>query len=314
MRRFLRGADQSPLPARSPRLPASGPAASPAGPVVVSVVVPVYRHWDLIPDLLAALAAQDLGAERIEVVLVDDGASVPAPVPPPGIRIVRGPGRGSYAARNAGARAARGTRLVFTDADCRPRPGWLSAFLRADRAAPGHLLAGPVTSVPAGPGRPNRWEIFDIVRGIPQGRYVAHGYAATANLSVPAAAFHALGGFDGARRSGGDAEFCRRARRAGHGLRLVPDAVVEHLARADLASLAQKARRVTGGQVASGTAGRRLAWMLRTLAPPLREMAIYARADHPRRWRLQAAGVRLRLWGVEIAETARLLAGKPPER
>lgn len=299
------------MPARKPTAPT---VSSSTGPVAVSVVVPVYRHWDLIPDLLAALAEQDLRAGRIEIVLVNDHASVPAPDLPPEIRVVQGPGQGSYAARNAGARAAQGRRLAFTDADCRPQPGWLTAFVDAARAAPESLLAGPVVPTPAGPGTPNRWEVFDIVRGIPQIRYVAHGYAATANLSVPTAAFHALGGFDGVRRSGGDAEFCRRARRKGYSLRFVPEAVVDHLARADLESLAQKARRVKGGQVASGPAWHRLTWMLRTLAPPLREIAIFARSSHPRRWRLLAVGVRLRLWGVELAEMARLLTGKPPER
>lgn len=296
------------------RKPSGSAVSASVDLIAVSVVVPVYRQWDLIPDLLAALAAQDLPAERIEIVLVDDDALAPTPTLPPEIRIVQGLGHGSYAARNAGARAARGARLVFTDADCRPHPGWLAAFLDAARAVPESLLAGPVTPIPAGQGVPNRWEVFDIVRGIPQLRYISHGYAATANLSVSAAAFHALGGFDDVRRSGGDAEFCRRARRAGHALQFVPEAVVDHLVRADLVSLARKARRVTGGQVASGTARHRLIWILRTLAPPLREITIYARSSHLRRWRLQAAGVRLRLWSVELAEMARLLAGKPPER
>ena len=60
---------------------------------------------------------------------------------------------------------------------------------------------------------PGLWEIYDALRGIPQARYVAHGYATTANLSVPKAKFETLSGFDPSRLSGGAAEFCRRARR-----------------------------------------------------------------------------------------------------
>ena len=293
-----------------PELPAP---PRPAGAVtLVSVIVPVHRHWPLVPGLLAALAAQELDADAFEVVIVDNDA--PAPPPPLELprnaRVLPCPAPGAYAARNAGAAVARGRLLAFTDADCRPAPGWLAAFAAA--RAPG-LLAGPVEMLPPpGPLRP--CAAFDLVRGIPQARYVARGYAATANLAVPAALFRTLGGFDPARRSGGDAELCRRAGRTGHALSLVPGAVVVHPCRASWAELARKARRVKGGQVAAGPLPRRLAWSLRTLAPPLDELARLLAAPHPARARLLAAAVRLGLWGVELAETARLLTGGEPER
>ena len=122
-----------------------------------------------------------------------------------------------------------------------------------------------------------------MIRGIPQARYVRHGYAATANLVVPAAVFRALGGFDARRFSGGDAEFCRRAGAAGHPIRLVPEAVVLHPARSRWDELAAKTRRVTGGQVGAGPPRRRLVWFLRTLTPPLRALWRFARAASPRR-------------------------------
>lgn len=281
--------------------------------IAISIIVPVYRQWDRVPNLLGALAGQDLAAHRAEVLLVDDEPGAPHDLSLPArARIVAGPGRGSYAARNAGVEAARGQWLAFTDADCRPRPGWLDALAAASREHPGTLLAGPV-EVRSGT-TPNRWEIFDIVRGIPQARYVANGYAATANLAVPAETFHALGGFDGARRSGGDAEFCRRAGRGGYALRLVPAAIVDHPARETWPELTAKARRVKGGQVGSGPARRRAAWVVRTLTPPVREIARYLISRHPWHYRLTASAVRLRLWTVELAEIVRLLAGSAPRR
>ena len=282
----------------------------------LSVIVPVYRQWEHLPRLLAALAAQ-AGAPDFEVIVVDNepGAAAPAPAPPPGLALRRLPcaAPGSYAARPAGARAARGSALVFTDADCRPDPGWLAALARAGAETPGALLAGPVALVPTG-AAPNPCEIYDMIRGIPQARYVARGYAATANLAVPRAVFEGLGGFDARRFSGGDAEFCRRAGAAGHPLRLVPGAVTYHPARADWAELAAKARRIKGGQIRGGPRGRRLAWALRTLLPPLRDARAYLRAEAPWRWRAIAVGLRLRLWGVELAEMLRLLAGGAPVR
>jgi GT2 family glycosyltransferase len=280
----------------------------------ISVVVPVYRHWDLVPALLAALAAQSLAPGCFEVLLVDNDPATPGPgfELPAFAWLLPAPAPGSYAARNAGAARARGALLAFTDADCRPDPGWLAALGAAAAETPGNLLAGPVRMVL--PADPSPSAVYDLVRGIPQAAYVARGYAATANLAVPAAVFQALGGFDAARDIGRDADFCRRAGRAGHPLRLVPAATLAHPARASWAETAQKARRIKGGQIAAGPLPRRLAWTLRTLAPPLRDLRAYARSPHPPAWRRIAMALRLRLWGVELAEALRLLAGGRPER
>jgi glycosyltransferase involved in cell wall biosynthesis len=279
---------------------------------VFSVIIPVYRHWHLVPDLLAALAAQSVGPAAVEILVVE---SCPDPTPdialPANARRVACPAPGSYAARNAGAAAAQAATLAFTDADCRPDPGWLEAF--ADAAA-GHLtlLAGPVRMVSG--ENPTRCEIYELIRGIPQARYVRNGYAATANLAVPAAVFRTLGGFDATRFSGGDAEFCRRAGRAGFPVRLVHGAEVAHLCRADWGALATKARRVKGGQVDAGPLPRRLLWALCTLTPPLREAARFLRAEAPLHRRLVAIRLRFALWAVELAELRRLWVGGTPER
>lgn len=292
--------------------------APPASPPGISVIVPVYRQWADVPALCTALKAQSLARAEFEILLVDNEPAA-APWPPdigrdlcPNLRRLAAPAPGAYAARNAGAAEARGALLVFTDADCRPDPGWLAALALAASRTPARLLAGPVRMI--APADPGPCALYDMIRGIPQAAYVARGYAATANLAVPAAVFRALGGFDARRFSGGDAEFCRRAGRAGHALCLVEGAVVGHPAREDWAGTAQKARRIKGGQVAAGPWPRRLAWGLRTLVPPFRDIARFARSPHPARHRLIAISVRLALWGVELAETARLLAGGRPER
>jgi glycosyltransferase involved in cell wall biosynthesis len=293
-------------------------AAPPApAPPRISVIVPVYRHWDLAPGLLAALAAQSLEAAAFEVVLVDNAPDEPRPALalPPNARVTPCAAQGSYAARNAGVAAARGALLAFTDADCRPEPGWLAA-LDAAAAAPataGRLLAGPVRLTGAG-DPPNPYEVYDLIRGIPQERYVRHGYAATANLAVPAEVFAALGGFDARRRSGGDAAFCRRALLRGRRLAFVPEAAVTHPVRGSWEALAVKARRVKGGQITGGGLVWRASWLLRTLTPPLRATRRFLAAPRPWAERRAALGVLYRLWGVELAETARLLSGGAPER
>jgi GT2 family glycosyltransferase len=285
----------------------------------LSVIVPVFGDWGRLPLLLEALEGQE--APGFELILVDN-----EPVPHPGAsallpetlrprsRVLHCPHPGSYAARNRGAAAARGGILVFTDADCRPEPGWLAALAGALVGGAEAIVAGPVRVVPEGP--PNAWTIYDTLRGIPQEVYVRHGYAVTANLALPRTVFEALGGFDSRRLSGGDAEFCRRAGASGIPLRFAPGAVVRHPARTDWAQLVTKARRVKGGQVAAGPPLRRLTWALRSLTPPLREILRFLRSGHPWRWRVTASGVRLLLWGVELGELVRLvvLRGRPERR
>ena len=299
-------------------------APAPDRAPLLSVIVPVYRDGAQLAGLLATLGAQKgasapaLELPVFELIVVDNDPDGPAPLPslaplPFAARMVSCATPGSYAARNVGAAVARGAHLVFTDADCRPAPHWLAAMAQALAAHPGAILAGPVVLDP-GPA-PTPWAIFDTVRGIPQAAFVRHGYGATANLALARALFARLGGFDAARLSGGDAEFCRRAGRQGVPIRFVSDAPVHHPARASRDALVTKARRIKGGQVATGPWQRRVLWTLRSLVPPVREMAAYVRSPHPWRWKATACRVRMRLWGVELAELVRLLVLRArPER
>ncbi len=284
-------------------MPDHGPAPE------VSIIVPIFRQWRYVPGLIAALKAQDLAPDRFEVIFVNNEPNASAQATTllrnSGFRWLHCAEPGSYAARNAGAASARGQVFLFSDADCLPTRSWARNLLAAVQYQPGCLIAGHV-DIPL-PKNPNRWQIFDHIRGIPQRLFVAHGYGATANLAVPRDVFKAMGGFESARLSGGDAEFCRRAGRAGHAIHYSASAAVYHPARNSFAALAIKARRVKGGQVASGPISRRVVWTLRSLSPPIREILHYLRTPSPFRLRLTAISVRLQLWCVELAEVARLL-------
>jgi glycosyltransferase involved in cell wall biosynthesis len=284
--------------------------------VLFSVIVPVYQQWNLAPALVACLEAQTLPAEEFEVLLVDNGSPDFAPPPslPANFRVLRCMTPGSYAARNEGARNAGGTWFAFTDGDCRPAPDWLANLKQAisDISDDRTLLAGAVEIVPSS-ARPNPYEIYDIVGGIPQARYVGRGYGATANLAVSRQTFEAVAGFDARRLSGGDAEFCRRAGARGHPIAYVPTAVVDHPARSTWHELATKARRVKGGQLMFGPLKRRIMWAAATFVSPLRNgVHLMAATRRPLRYRMIAVVVMLGLWGVEIGEIVRLgLGGKP---
>jgi glycosyltransferase involved in cell wall biosynthesis len=284
-------------------------------PFKASIIVPVYRDWDVLRGLMAALSVQS--RDDVELIVVNNDPeqqSAPDNLPNPGLdwRIAECPTPGSYAARNVGAQLARSDFLIFTDADCRPALGWLEAYLEEPKPA-NTLFAGPVI-MQASPN-PEKWEIFDTVRGLHQEVFIRHGYAMTANLAVPRVIFDKLAGFDARRLSGGDAEFCRRARRNGYDLLLEPKACVYHPARKSRTALILKARRIKGGQVATGPLLRRVVWTIRSLMPPMREMLVYALSSHPLSWRLIACHLRLVLWKVELCELFRLLLlSHSPER
>lgn len=294
------------------------PVALDGPPPLFSIVVPVYEQWDLLPTLLACFQEQMIGQEALEFILVDNGSAIVdiGCDVPSNCKILSCKSPGSYAARNFGAAQARGDWLVFTDADCRPAPGWLAGLhqeitRRLDNAM---VFVGAVDVVPAA-APPSLYEIYDMVRGIPQARYVRRGYGATANLAVPKEQFQRLGGFDESRFSGGDADFCRRARESGLGITYAGGAIVAHPARRTWQELATKARRVKGGQLAAGSARRRLLWSAVTLIPPFRECYYLLRnRQYPPLYRFLAVAVQHRLWLVEIRELFRLLMGERPER
>jgi GT2 family glycosyltransferase len=70
----------------------------------------------------------------------------------------------------------------------------------------------------------------------------------TANLLAPRTAFDRVGPFNEKLLSGGDGEWCQRAGAEGIAVVYCPEASVGHPARASLAELMRKARRVVGGR------------------------------------------------------------------
>ncbi|WP_320671697.1 glycosyltransferase [Patulibacter defluvii] len=198
----------------------------------VSVVVPVRDAAGDLRTLMAALAAQ-VEPPPFEVVVVDDGSSddvdgALAGAPFPVRRLaVAAPGAapaGPGAARDAAVAAADGELLAFTDADCRPAPGWLAAIVAPLRDGP-CVVQGPIR-VPDG----SDVGPFDrtVQRPWPSPLFE------TANLAARRADVRTVGGFAGGVRPlggkemGEDVALGRALLRAGLALAWAPDAVVVH--------------------------------------------------------------------------------------
>ena len=224
----------------------------PAWPAV-TVVVPVHGDRGELRGTTRALAAQDYPGP-LDVVLVDNGDNVDLERSAgvlPSVQLVRESTPGSYAARNAALAVAAGEVLAFTDADCLPEPGWLregvAALVAQEQPA---FVGGAVRLFARDPERPTLAELWDVLNFLQQEDYVrTQGWAATANMVTLRSTFERVGAFDERLRSGGDREWGERASRLGVRAVYCPQAVVRHPARARMAELQGKARRVARGDV-----------------------------------------------------------------
>jgi glycosyltransferase involved in cell wall biosynthesis len=117
------------------------------------VVVPTRDRPVELARCLAALRAQREPGE-LEIVVADDGSvdadRVGRVAAAAGARLVRIESRGPAAARNAGARAANGRVVCFTDDDCEPDPDW-SVRLAAALASGPSVVAGRTEAAGADP-------------------------------------------------------------------------------------------------------------------------------------------------------------------
>jgi glycosyltransferase involved in cell wall biosynthesis len=224
----------------------------------VSVIVPVRDAAATLPALLDALAAQT--HPSYEVIVVDDASrDATAEVLRRhglGPVLVQGDGGGAYAARNLGLAAATGAVVAFTDADCVPGPGWLSAATA--ELGPREVLAGQV--------RQRRRETAGVVERYDRATYLdqrdlaRQGFAATANLITHTPLLRELRGFDGTLRSSGDRELGHRLAAAGIPVRYCAAAWVEHEPRTTARDLWQLHRRLGRGWRDLHRRGKAPAW------------------------------------------------------
>jgi GT2 family glycosyltransferase len=217
----------------------------------ISVIVPVYNDPAGIRRCLAAIKNQAYPG-NCQIIVIDNAMpfSLEAlAAGEPDVLFLSEPKPGSYNARNTGLSRATGEILAFTDADCQPLPNWLISGIRRLNADPQLGMVGGAINIVIDHDRPPSLpELFETVMAFPQETYIKNErYAATANMFVYRSVAQKVGGFDGTLKSGGDFDFGRRVSDAGYRLDFVPDAIVNHPARATYKQMFGKARRVAGG-------------------------------------------------------------------
>jgi GT2 family glycosyltransferase len=154
---------------------------------------------------------------------------------------------GSPAARNFGARRAKGKVLLFTDADCRLHSKWVEELARpllAPQTYPLAAVGGQTLSQYTKSGKPNLWEryldqLFSFWDSDRLNAFPAFlPWAPTCNLAVRRDVFEALGGFDeGWKSAAYDVDLCWRLQVCGFVLGYAPKAKAQHLRRNSFRSL-----------------------------------------------------------------------------
>jgi cellulose synthase/poly-beta-1,6-N-acetylglucosamine synthase-like glycosyltransferase len=178
---------------------------------------------------LKALAQQSIDANSYEVIVVNDGstdgsADIAAQFR---VKLICQDHRGAASARNLGARHALGRVLLFTDADCEPKPDWIEHMLKP--------LSDPNVAGVKGSYRTRQSSLvarftqaeyeekYDRLRRARRIDFVdTHAAAYRHDL------FSEHGGFDPGFLLDEDQELSFRLARAGLELRFAPAAVVFH--------------------------------------------------------------------------------------
>lgn len=226
-----------------------GVSAHPLRPEV-DVVVPFAGSDAALGALVARLA--ELRLAPGDTVTVADNRPRAADRSHGRCRVVAaGDFRGSYHARNVGARGGSAPWILFLDADVQPIPDLADRLFDPPPAAgTGALAGGVIDQPPPYEGRATARRYAWLKSSMSQEHTLGHAagaFAQTANCAFRREAFDAVGGFADSARSGGDADLCLRLAASGWELEYRPAAGVVHVNRATIAGmLAQRARHGAG--------------------------------------------------------------------
>jgi hypothetical protein len=200
----------------------------------ISVVVPTFNRPAQLAQCLALIAEQDYPADRFEVIVVDDGGEVPAAPVVSGyagnapIQEFSDPKWRAGGCSEPQAGIARGRFLAFTDDDCTPSAGWLSALMARLRSSPEALVGGRIGMHCGNPCAAASQLILDFVYGYYRQHQGPLRFFSSNNMAVSRNLFQHISGFNmgsGPLKTGICAD---RWNAAGRQLIYEPEALVHH--------------------------------------------------------------------------------------
>jgi glycosyltransferase involved in cell wall biosynthesis len=201
-----------------------------------SIIIPVYNSAAILPRCLNAILHQSIDRARYEIIVVDDGSTDQTVSLAQEIfkgdaltQVIAAPHGGPAAARNAGARAASGEIILFTDSDCEPALNWIESLTTAFNE----------TNVVGAKGVYRTRQRSLVARFVQQEYQTKYDHMLsltsidfidTYSAAYRRAAFLSNGGFDETFTTASveDQEFSFRLARRGQRLVFAPDAIVFH--------------------------------------------------------------------------------------
>lgn len=218
----------------------------------MSIIIPTYNDWDRLQLCLSALQAQTYSADKFEVIVVNNKKESDLPVGflfPENFILINEPKPGSYSCRNSALKIAKGDIIGFTDSDCIPDKDWLKMAILYFEKGNADRVGGKVEIFPKDERNITWAELYESFFAFNQKRNVELLKASiTANFFTRKKFFDQVGLFDAEKKSGEDFGWNRRANNYKLNLIYAEDVIVKHPARSSFSELAQKKRRVFGGQ------------------------------------------------------------------
>lgn len=183
---------------------------------LVSVVIPALDAAADVPACMAALRAQRYPAERLEVIVVDNGSTdgTQRALEAAGVRWTTRRERGRAKALNAGLALAHGDIICTTDISCRPEPRWISEIVGSFRDPGVGCVAGEIKLLRDGDSTALRFQertnYMSPMLALKRDRLPFLPYADGANASFRREVFNEIGGFEETFYKGADVEICYR--------------------------------------------------------------------------------------------------------
>lgn len=178
---------------------------------LVSLIIPVYNEERYLASCLSTLASQSYNP--LEIIVVDDSSTdksleIAKHYP---VKILRQSHLGPDAARNLGAKAAKGSILVFPDADMSFDPDYVKHIVQPIIS---HQAVGTfcIDEMVANPG--NIWSCcWSINSGLPINRRIPEDYPPVCNVfrAIRKDVFVSAGGLDAQGNYNDDSTFSKKS-------------------------------------------------------------------------------------------------------
>ncbi len=220
----------------------------------LSVIIPYYKDYNRLIQLLDCLKQQQIASDLFEVIVVNNDPEIPLELPKNfsakySLILLEEPRPGSYAARNKGIANASGELLAFTDSDCLPDRYWLINALEIfnkDTQKKLGILTGPVPLFYKNPKKLTAAEVYEKYTGFTTESYAKEGHAITANWFSYRNTLLAFKGFDENLKSNGDSDLSKKIT-SQYEIQYSHNVIVRHPSRYFVNEVVYKYRRVLGG-------------------------------------------------------------------